>query len=1341
MVHMCLSFIAFAEPGLTILQLRQAVSTPSTLGATLTERNMVTEEEILRRCSSLIRKSQNGNRLEFAHFTVQEFLENREALGNGHGIDRYVISKQSSNLLLATQCLRFLQLKNFGTELMEGDTKHHSNDDDLILMRNKHYPFYSYSAIWWMSLTKDGLDDPTLLNLANSLFHPFKTTHFTSWSRELVSILMNWRPRPRVRRRTYRVIQVGEPSNPSRNKAWNQRVLDAGFRPLHMAAVLNIPEICSCLVSQGVPVNSRWDNIRPIDLAFASVFVFDANFGEFFDSYTPNPLLPVSRRRNLTIESLIQQGARPSNDLLGPKRYFISSIVAKVALSLDDVTPISYLLSLGVVPDERELSLLSKCFRKMHRIDPKAKSSMLSLLRYLASEPVCHEGWAKTLCSAMSDWCAKTRFSSSERDALFDIELSTTREILPSRMIQAIVNDDVELVKRYLATGVIDVVECRHEGGTLLHLAARNDACDAFESLIVAGCDPYCEDVNGSLPIHVHHSKSGIRFYETLKRLGISLSGQDSKGMTAWHHLAKARKIDELLFCRLIQLDREGTARALRTKTLDGETLLSIVLRPKPLNISKIDSFDFQEEQETDVEYPSSDESVTASARYVSEDDLGSDSFITDSSTSLFGYRHKMKQEKDKRERVFLSLLNICSEISDFWSNYGPVMGAAANLGSGNVVRSLIEAGAEFELAVEGSRTPLHELSPSMPLQEARILRDAYHYSVEYRFQGQLPVEAYMMNVLREEMAPNAEIIKILKPPGMPRNQNVEAETLWESFSRLPSQMSLTGRHRVFTELIDNIVMTMVGLGSMQVYEERNQVCGINLVLDMISQYARTEPYFITVDTVREMLRQTQYWVSARDSPSVHRFLKMAIHNGDLEMTRLLLKHEVDIHHWTDGRSPIEVACYLSYLGKTRDKKPMLQLFIDYCKSDKLNLVSPKDGLGLLHNLALRPVATETVWLMESLIQRGADVNLLARDGRRMSVLAFHLKMKSLSCVELLLKQGADPCLGGRPKSPTALSIAVKSDNVEFLQQAQKLSIPDWGKSMDVVVRKFRLKEANALHLASAKGSLACLKFLLGDNLIKMEDSRSREGWTPLHVSAYLGLAEITELLVSKGSHVMAENIHGQTPLHLAVFGANVAVARILRKNGAFESLNDIGKRPRDHISESNRNLAEFVQFFKNWQDEVGGGRGPSSQKQNRRLAAAIGQAIQDGDKGYCQNAISNGCPVDVILPHSGGCTPLMLAMRLNRREIAEWFLHKKASTLKSAHGWGGSMRSIIEDAAATRQLNPLLNAVVRSYYNRGGDLVSGSDFPLHDAAWYGNTRGIEIILQAWKKLESAAKL
>ncbi|RSL66088.1 hypothetical protein CEP54_003914 [Fusarium duplospermum] len=1196
MVHMCLSFIAFAKPKLNILQLRQAVSTPSTPGATLTERNTVSEEEILRRCSSLIRKSQNGKLFEFAHFTVQEFLEDRVALGDIPGIGKFLISKPSSHMLLATQCLRFLQLENFEREPMEDDEKQQFDDEDLIRTRNKQYPFYPYSSALWMFFTRDGLEDPTLFNLA--------------------------------------------------------------------------------------------------------------------------------RGRRVTLNTAI------------------------IAAVIGDVTPIEYLLSSGVVPDEKEIPIFSECLREMDRTNAEAKSSMISLLRYLTSESVGTKEWAKELGSVVSRWCIKAKLSFSDHDTLFDTQLSTSRDNLPARMIQGIINDDGVLVKRYLAGTQLDVAGYRYNGGTLLHLASKNDACDVFELLVDAGCDPYCEDVNGSLPVHVHDSKSGIRFYETLKRLGITLWNPDPKGMTIWHNLAQARTLDEKLFRELIQLDREGTCRALRTRTLADETLLSIVLRPWHLDMLGFNSWDFSD----DDEESQSDESTTTDENVV-DDSSGSS---TSSFSSSFGLQgdsaQKCAENRAKRERMFFSLLDVCSELSGFWLSHGPVMGAAASLGSANVIRRLVEAGAEFEPAVEGTRTPLHELSSLMPLEEAQLLLDAYHYSVEYKFRGRLPVEMYIRNALREHRAPNAQVIETLTNPCVLQNQDAEGKTLWEFVCRLADQINSYRREKALVKLIDNVMMTMLGLRAMQVYEERIEISGITLALDIAFQHGQTlegggtRPSFIAVDTVREMLRQTRYWESTRNSCSVQQFFKMAIRSGDLEMVELLLKHEVDIHHRTNGSSPIEEACCPSYRCEAEAEKPMLQLLVDYCKSDNLNVLSPKDGLGLLHKLALRSDATNTVWLMETLIRRGANVNVLARDKRAMSVLAFHLENKSMSCVELLLRQGADPWLGSRPRSSTALSIALKGNNVRFLRQllsytTDASSAIDWGRPMEITVQvqgqgKTVLKEANALHFAAANGSVSCLRFLLDENLIKTEVSKSKEGWTPLHASAYLRRFNTTEFLISKGFNVMAENDFGQTPLHLVACRDSLVVVEVLRKHGASESLDDFGKSPRDYAQE--RHLVEIVNYFEAWRNEVGNWS-HLSRKQPKRLAAALGRAIEAGDLKYCQNLVTKGFPIDVILPRTEGYTPLILALKRDKLEIAKLFLDNKASTLKSIHDSDGTQTSIIEMAASKPNFNSLLSAIVDSYCKDGGDLVHGLDFPLHEAVWSGNTEGIDIVLQALEKLEQDA--
>ena len=96
----------------------------------------------------------------------------------------------------------------------------------------------------------------------------------------------------------------------------------------------------------------------------------------------------------------------------------------------------------------------------------------------------------------------------------------------------------------------------------------------------------------------------------------------------------------------------------------------------------------------------------------------------------------------------------------------------------------------------------------------------------------------------------------------------------------------------------------------------------------------------------------------------------------------------------------------------------------------------------------------------------------------------------------------------------------------------------------------------------------------------------------------------------------------------------------------------------------------------------------------------------------------------------------MMLALKLDRPNIAKWLMYRGASTLESVQNSDGTITSIIEIAAAKPIFNSLLISIVGSYYWRGGDLVYGLDYPLHDAMWSGNIEGIDIILRTWEKLE-----
>ena len=59
------------------------------------------------------------------------------------------------------------------------------------------------------------------------------------------------------------------------------------------------------------------------------------------------------------------------------------------------------------------------------------------------------------------------------------------------------------------------------------------------------------------------------------------------------------------------------------------------------------------------------------------------------------------------------------------------------------------------------------------------------------------------------------------------------------------------------------------------------------------------------------------------------------------------------------------------------------------------------------------------------------------------------------------------------------------------------------------------------------------------------------DGFTPLHLAAYGDNMELAKLLIDSGADLEAKNENGETPLHLAAWGDNIEIAKFLIDSGA----------------------------------------------------------------------------------------------------------------------------------------------------------------------------------------------
>lgn len=270
-VQMILNCIAYAEPRLDIPMTREVLSVPENVsrGDTLDPRSIIREESIMRLCRSLVRKSNDGNFYEFAHFSVQEFLEGK--MSSIPELKVFQVSRGICQLLLAKQCLKYLLFQNFSYL-----PKETSELQEHLRIKIDQCPFYFYAAIHWPFFARSHWTDETLIELAKVLFQPRKTGNFISWALEFTS-LVRYQCRGREQKRLYILRHPGLRGEYFAGALYlSPRLFDNRFTTLHTAAVLSLRIICSGLIAQGADIDKRSSFGSPLQCAVQGMFLASA---------------------------------------------------------------------------------------------------------------------------------------------------------------------------------------------------------------------------------------------------------------------------------------------------------------------------------------------------------------------------------------------------------------------------------------------------------------------------------------------------------------------------------------------------------------------------------------------------------------------------------------------------------------------------------------------------------------------------------------------------------------------------------------------------------------------------------------------------------------------------------------------------------------------------------------------------------------------------------------------------------------------------------------------------------------------------------------------------------
>lgn len=1223
-IQMCFQFIAFCPIKLYTIQLREAISTPELPGSYLNEDNMVSEDDISSMCGSLLKKSADEKFFEFAHFSVREFLEHT-SLAETPSMENYRISQSECYRLLATQSLRYLQLSNFILDPLDMDNvREHSN---IISAKNREgYSFHRLAATYSLQITADVDSSSILHGLMNSLFDPSKTSCFVLYAMSVFSTFLEHCSTSGLLLRDV----------PTLKHEFAERLLRDDFRPIHLAAALNLPNVCDYLITTGSDPTTKSSYGTPLELSLASVFRFlayrlDSKFFKTHpDHFLPpiKAILPSGTQRNSTVEIL----ERSSLENLGPESLLLSGSTpislqtVIIALVQNDFRVLQRQLSRGVtLSDSMYTTVFWELMHQSFESIERDEEPLLAFLKYVGSLLESESGWQLEIGRVIWNCAVELGLPFTRDPTVTDFRITLSKDALVTRAIASIKGHDLQGLQECLADGRLDVSE-RHrdtddEYLTLLHLAVIADNLPATSHLAKAGCDPNIPSAESVMSnetwLPIHHCSS-IEVFEELLASGAQMTDVETKcGENIWHMYATAPEHETEFFRSIAQRYPLETAEALLARAKDGHTPIGLVLEAR-----------------------------------------------------------ESSRSHEEREKRALEYISICSDIVGFWSAHEPVFGAAAEFGSERIIRQLIEAGARSdpEAGEPSLKTPLHRISIDSSSGLVRLLKELYPQVLDVRYKGQLPLQFYLERCARHKHPIDNAVAQQLLSFGAFESIDGNGTTLWEHYCRFSAIQA--------PQVMDPLRVIPAWLleqhAAMQVYENATGRNGLSLIfssmvtlkLDVAQELESLIPY----DVLDKAIKASCSWESATADPNVLRFLQFALCNQSYRLVEVLLEHDVNVSEIVDDWSAVQIACRAKLAiiyCSVPEGRELLGKILERTSLTHLN-EHGKDGLTILHRIAT-PEANgwQLHWLIRSLLTKGVNINQQALFAPRFNPLTYHVAHRSLSCAEFLLEMGADPGMADHLYTNAAMEASIQGFR-HFMDQILKdsktrVSPLEWDKMLRVTLhtehgQKVALGTANVVHLICFQGHVECLEFYINNNFIDDLEAASTRGWTLMHVSALGGCSTMIEYLHSNGCQVMPQTEDGLTPLHIAVNERRAEACKILIRLGAKDIPNAAGFTPTMYASkQDDKYMLQLLSRSLSFSDKIPQQLNSKvSHDGSNALLTGLEMAIEKDDIYECERLYMIGCPINVNIR---GWSPLVWALHHGHFGIAEWLLNNGANS------------------------------------------------------------------------------
>ncbi|RSL96101.1 hypothetical protein CEP52_011687 [Fusarium oligoseptatum] len=1273
-----LVFGGFPAPRLSVRELCEAVSI-SEDSDTLDDDEIVEEQDILRWCGSLLRTAGEGQDIEFAHYTVQEYLQNDCQTHPTLGL--YSVSEAKSRNLYLRLSLRYLTLQDF-EEPLEANERGISS----VLERREQHCFYEHASIYWPAAALLETDESLVATQLYKLFDINKIPQFYAWAVELI-------------RHCLVIEGEGGPSfwfvkrsDFGRSDDTGIKVISAvlrpDFTPLHLAAALGLAPVCQYLLENGAKPNLRSRFGTPLHCALGGLSVFaDVDISNM-ELYSGNHLelqggmQPTARQK--TTQLLLQAGSETNMLLNTPFRT--STILSLVVFSSwygHDFEIIVDLINNGVAVEEEDLKSLAEHYRvaktvyspevfKKEYHNGQAFTKLLEALR----TPERTSSLESRLYNLTLEFASAMKLNILEQIVEPYLEENTKDEDLRSFVYSAIVENNVTVLEKFLSSGRSELVNSTgldpgDPSFTPLHIAIRERSLDALNMLLASGGDPNIPDEQGHTPVHLCWDEDMLR---ALIRCGGSTISLDNDGNTIWH-LSVMKNSVRILKVLVEQDERDS---ALRTVSAQGNTPMGQAM----FDGNRDAALFLLEYCDTKNHWVCNEPIFRAAAA------LGCSSVIQ----KLLDVGVE-KDAPDEKEGNPLHHLNPFSDL-----------------------KCIQQLGSLFSLAErrkEDLRTPFELMCLSLLCEEDSRVGMCCNLLI-----GLLPVGVF------SEPHQASPVWSFVCFEVVPRAMWAYMEKAW--IRKLVADLLDRGVSELYEEENDTsallpFISHLVKTGSLKLesWIEDAKKTRITAYLATLRDWK-----WISETTAR-LTKDTKFQANVAAEPSLIQLLSEAIIHEDLDLVALLLEIGVDCHSRGAELSPFELAC----LPNTPENIEVFDLLLEHTNTSHFSRENPVfSGYGPLHFTAgVGPWPDGgSVKKLQRLLEAGAgpDSPLLP-----WSPLAYHILQHSIDTAEILIEAGADiwSSVPGFYDGPLA---AMAGGHLSLLSKmaehtTAKGLVPHWDHTCTVEIGDRDVSGINALHLAAAWGRVECLELYLDRGLLTDLEARDDRQETPVHYAARFGHVSVLELLKNHGADINSSSASGETPLHLAVRGQLLDAVKALIKLGAKQQPCSDGCLPIIYAYDTgNSAIISALEADSGCSTEATTG----NLRGLRKMADALRMALNRQDIDACQRIHAFGCPLDVEIQSK--MMPLMFAIVEEKSvEVVQWLLDNGSKV--SAPCWDHSTDSFstaLHVALARPMFNALLPALVSKFVDEAGDFASARN-PLVIAIESGNSEGLVVLV------------